>query len=135
MSMVHCMSSLAVCWTQMAMATEILIQTTTSESGLLLLGYLSRKVRLFHASWLDGEGSVAVPSGFYSIVIRCTETTCPVSSVEALGLLLHHRNFTSIRNVCVHRSHKSMPPIRATMTENVRRNRKYRSIITACWVM
>jgi endonuclease G len=48
--------------------------------------------------WLDGEGSVAVPSGFYSIVTRCVETTCPVSSLEALGLLLHHRNFTSITN-------------------------------------
>ena len=53
-------------------------------------------------SWLDGEGSAAVPSGFYSIVTRCVKartTPCPASSVEALGLLLHHRNLTSINTV------------------------------------
>ena len=55
-------------------------------------------------SWLNGEGSAAVPNGFYSIVTRCVEamtTPCPVSSVEALGLFLHHQNLTSIDTVSV----------------------------------
>ena len=54
-------------------------------------------------SWLNGEGSVAIPSGFYSIVSRCVEArsgSCPVSSVEVLGLLLHHRNIASMNSVC-----------------------------------
>lgn len=49
-----------------------------------------------HVRWLNGNGSVAIPSGFYSIVTRCVEVrnygaSCPVSSVDVLGVLLPHQ--------------------------------------------
>ena len=46
---------------------------------------------------------MAVPSGFYSIVSRCGEARsdpCPVSSLEVLGLVLHHRKLVTVKHVC-----------------------------------
>ena len=45
--------------------------------------------------WLSRSGSIAIPSGFYSIVSRCMETVtsdpCPAARVEVLGILLPHK--------------------------------------------
>jgi ectonucleotide pyrophosphatase/phosphodiesterase family protein 1/3 len=48
--------------------------------------------------WLNGNESVAIPSGFFSIVIRCVDAMsepCPASSVYVLGVLLPHRPLLS----------------------------------------
>ena len=45
--------------------------------------------------WTGDTGSVAIPTQFYSIVIRCTNksvdiNSCPVEDIQALGIVMYH---------------------------------------------
>lgn len=46
--------------------------------------------------WLNGKDTVAVPTHFFGIVIRCSTTSsigsCPASSLDVLGVLLPHQS-------------------------------------------
>ena len=59
---------------------------------------------LFHTSyyrWTGDTGSVAIPTQFYSIVIRCKNesvdvNSCAVKDIQALGIVMYHEESNKV---------------------------------------
>lgn len=66
-----------------------------------MIKILKFKIKSCFYRWTDDVGSVAIPTQFYSIAIRCRNmsvkiSNCPVEDIQALGIVVYHEESSEV---------------------------------------